>query len=293
MFRKAISHIGIFFLTLLSLLPFWILYGLADILYYLFFYIVGYRRQVVQENLRNSFPEKSAAELAKIEKRFYRFLSSLMLEIVKMSTISAEELKRRCRFKNTEMMEQYFAKGESVLTCSSHYGNWEWVNVAIDLTFSAQNYAIYKPLSSTVFDKWFYDARSRFGNKMVSMRQTLRAFSSAPSPNIFTFGNDQAPSRDESQYWTSFLNQPSSIQLGIEKLAKKSNRPIFYLKIGVKKRGYYEIDCVPLCLEPGKTAPYEITELHTRFLENFIKEEPAYWLWSHRRWKYKPKTELV
>ncbi|RZL19684.1 MAG: lauroyl acyltransferase, partial [Pedobacter sp.] len=92
------------------------------------------------------------------------------------------------------------------------------------------------------------------------------------------------------QYWTTFLNQPSSIQLGIEKIAVKTDRPVFYIKLKYLKRGYYTIDCVPLCLNPKETAEFEITELHTKFLEQIIREEPAYWLWSHRRWKHQPKT---
>lgn len=105
---------------------------------------------------------------------------------------------------------------------------------------------------------------------------------------MFTFGSDQAPSKEDSQYWTTLLHQDAAIQLGVEKIAKKTNRPVFYLKTSYLKRGYYEVDCVPICLDPKNTAEFEITELHTRFLEDFIKEEPAYWLWSYRRWKYKP-----
>jgi len=292
MFEKAFSYLGILVLAVLSLLPLRVLYVFAKVIYFLLYHLFSYRRKVVRENLNNAFPEKKADEILKIEKQFYAYLANLMVEIIKMNTISKKELLKRYRFKNIELMESYFRKGESVLICSAHYGNWEWGNMAIGLTFSAQNYAIYKPLNNPLFNYWFEQIRSRFGNKMIAMRQTLRALKACDDPCIFSFGNDQAPSKDESHYWTTFLNQQSSVQLGIEKIAKKTNRPIFYLKISVIKRGYYEVDCVPLCLNPTATAAFEITELHTRFLEDFIKEEPAYWLWSHRRWKYKPEVKL-
>lgn len=290
MINKAFSNVGVFLLTAISLLPLGILYVLADVLYVLIYHIFGYRRKVVKENLQNSFPEKSIEEINAIEKRYYKFLASLIVEIIKMRSISKEELHKRVKFKNVDLVEAYLKNNESVLFCSSHYGNYEWVCMAIGLNFSGQHYPIYKPLNNGAFDNWFLKMRSRFGNQMVAMRQTLRVLqSSKDTANMFTFGSDQAPSREDSTYWTTFLNQEASIQLGLEKIARKTNRPVFYLKINYLKRGYYEVDCVPICLNPKATVEFEITEIHTQFLEQMIKEEPSYWLWSHRRWKQKRK----
>ncbi|WP_131538381.1 lysophospholipid acyltransferase family protein [Pedobacter nototheniae] len=293
MIKKNFSHLGIFLLTLLSLLPLSILYVIADVFYVLIYYVFGYRRKVVRENLINSFPNKSTAEINEIEKTYFKYLASLIVEILRMKSISRKELNKRVKFKNADLVEAYLQNNESVLFCSAHYGNYEWVCMAIGLTFSGDHFPIYKPLSSESFDNWFIKMRSKFGNKMVAMRQTLRAVqANKNAASIFTFGSDQAPSKDESNYWTTFLNQETSIQLGIEKIAKKTNRPVFYLKISYKKRGYYEVDCVPICLNPAETAEFEITEMQTRFLEEMIVEQPAYWLWSHRRWKYKPEVKL-
>jgi len=291
--NKGLSRVGIFLLNMLSLLPLFVLYRLADAFYVVIFYIFGYRRKVVQENLTNAFPEKTLTEIDAIEKRFYKFLASLFIEVIKMKSISKRALNKRVKFKNSDLVEAYLKNNESVLFCSSHYGNYEWVCMAIGLHFSGTHFPIYKPLSSEAFDNWFLKMRSKFGNQMVSMRQTLRAIqANKHQPTMFTFGSDQAPSKDESNYWTTFLNQESAIQLGLEKIAKKTNRPVFYLKINYLKRGYYEVDCVPICLNPSETAEFEITKMHTIFLEDMIKEAPAYWLWSHRRWKYKPEPKL-
>ena len=293
MINKGLSRVGIFLLNMLSLLPLFVLYRLADAFYVVIFYIFGYRRKVVQENLTNAFPEKTLTEINAIKKRFYKFLASLFIEVIKIKSISKRALNKRVKFKNSDLVEAYLKNSESVLFCSSHYGNYEWVCMAIGLHFSGTHFPIYKPLSSEAFDNWFLKMRSKFGNQMVSMRQTLRAIQANKyQPTMFTFGSDQAPSKDESNYWTTFLNQESAIQLGLEKIAKKTNRPVFYLKINYLKRGYYEVDCVPICLNPSKTAEFEITKMHTIFLEDMIKEAPAYWLWSHRRWKYKPEPKL-
>ncbi|NII84871.1 KDO2-lipid IV(A) lauroyltransferase [Pedobacter sp. SG908] len=285
---------GIFFLGVLSLFPLSVLYILADGAYLLLYFVFGYRRKVVRENLLNALPGKSLNEIILIEKRFYRYLASLIFEIVKMNGISKEEIEKRFIFKNKAQVQAYLDRGESVLICSAHYGNWEWGTLGIGLNFQADHYPIYKPLTNPIFDNWFKKVRSRFGNKLIAMRQTMRALqASKGKPSIFSFGNDQAPSKDESHYWTTFLHQPSSVQLGIEKIAKRTGQPIFYFKINVLKRGFYNVDCVPLCLNPAETTEFEITELHTRFLEQMIKEKPEYWLWSHKRWKYKPKTETA
>jgi len=290
MIKKGISHLGIFFLGVLSLFPLSVLYILADGAYLLLYFVFGYRRKVVRENLLNALPDKPLKEIVLIEKRFYHYLASLVFEVVKMSNISKEEVKRRFIFKNKAQVQAYLNRGESVLVCSAHYGNWEWGTLGIGLNFSADHYPIYKPLTNPIFDNWFKKVRSRFGNKLIAMRQTMRALqASKGKPSIFSFGNDQAPSKDESHYWTTFMHQPSSVQLGIDKIAKRTGQPIFYFKVNVLKRGFYEVDCVPLCLKPSETAEFEITELHTRFLEQMIREQPEYWLWSHKRWKYKPR----
>lgn len=272
-----------------------ILYIFADVLYFVLYHVVRYRKQVVRQNLQMALPERSKEDLLKIEKRYFRYLASLIFEVIKMASISKAEVRKRFTFKNTQYLQDYFDRGESILICSAHYGNWEWGTLSFGLEFpTATHYPIYKPLSNKIFDQWFKNIRSRFGNQLIAMRQTLRALNASKGkPSIFSFGTDQAPARDESHYWTSFLHQTSSIQLGLEKIALKTNRPVIYLKVKVLKRGYYEVDCVPLCLNPAETAAYQITEMHTRFLETIIRNEPEYWLWSHKRWKYKPQNNAV
>lgn len=289
--KIAASRIGIFLLNCLSLFPLPLLYLLADFIYYLIYYVFGYRRKVVEENLRNAFPEKSSEQVEIISKKYYRHLSSVMVEIIKMSSMSGTELQRRIPFKNLHLMKKYLDAGIGVLGCSAHYGNWEWGTLALQLQIDAEIYPIYKPVSNVAFNNWFNRIRSRFGNHMIPMRQTLRAITESKNrPTIFLFATDQTPQKSESSYWLNFLNQPTSVLPGLEKIAIRTNRPIFYLKSKVIRRGYYEVECIPLCMEPALTQEGEITKLHVRMLEQVIEEEPAYWLWSHRRWKHKPEV---
>lgn len=188
-----------------------------------------------------------------------------------------------------DLVRDELSQGRSVIACTGHYANWELCMQAMSMELPATNYVIYKPLSNPVFEDWFYQIRTRFGNKFIPMRQTLRSVASTRNePTVFCFAADQTPVGSETHYWIDFLNQPTAVLLGMEKIAIQTDRPVFYFRTRLIKRGYYEVECIPLCLKPTETSGHEITDNQFALLEEIIKEEPAYWLWSHRRWKHKP-----
>ena len=278
-------------LSLISFLPFPVLYFLSDILYLFLYYIIKYRRIVVSENLLNSFPEKSKSELRQIEKRFYRYLADLILESVKTISISAIEIKKRFVFKNLELLTNYLQNGRSVIAVTGHYGNWEWGPVAIGLELKEKVLVVYKPLSDKLFEGLMNSMRTRFGTIMVPMKQTLRKVVEFKNePHVLVLVGDQTPSREESEYFTSFLNQQTAVFLGVEKIALKTNNPIIYFSINRLKRGYYECLVKSLIDNPEQTKEYEITNSHIRELEKNIRFQPEYWLWSHKRWKFSPEN---
>lgn len=278
-------------LYLISLLPFPVLYFFSDILYIFLYYIIKYRRKVVINNLLNSFPEKSRSEIEQIEKRFYHYLADLMFESVKTISISPEEIKKRFVFKNLDIMKTYLQNGKSIIAVSGHYGNWEWGPVAIGLELREKVLVVYKPLSDKRFEGLMNSMRSRFGSIMVPMKQTLRkVFEYKNEPNVLVLVGDQTPTREESRYFTSFLNQQTAVFLGVEKIALKLKNPIVYFSINRIKRGYYECVIKSLIDNPEQAMDHEITEAHTRELEKNIRFQPEYWLWSHKRWKFSPEN---
>jgi Kdo2-lipid IVA lauroyltransferase/acyltransferase len=274
-------------LYLLSLLPFPVLYFLSDILYGFLYYIFKYRRKVVFSNLQNSFPEKSKSEIELIEKRFYRYLADLMLESIKTLTISAKELKKRFVFKNIEILKKHLQNDKSVIAVSGHYGNWEWGPVAVGLEINEKVLVVYKPLSDKRFEGLMNSMRSRFGSIMVPMKLTLRkVIEYKNDPIVLVLVGDQTPAREESQYFTTFLNQQTAVFLGVEKIALMLNNPIVYFSINRIKRGYYECVFKSLIENPVHTKDHEITEAHIKELEKNIRLHPEFWLWSHKRWKF-------
>lgn len=277
------------FLYLISLLPFPVFYLFSDFIYFLLYRVVGYRKKVVFENLKNSFPEKSYNELKKIEKDFYRYLCDLFLETIKTLTISRSEAIKRCKFnaKTTLLFNELANKNQSCIIVMGHYGNWEWAGNSFSLQCKQQLYVIYHPLSNKYFDKLMYDLRTRFGTKLYAMKDTMREMiRNKNEVNATAFIADQTPFPD-SAYWTTFMNQDTPVFWGTEKIAQKLNYPIVYITIKKIKRGYYEVDSELLINEPKNTSLGEISELHTRKLESDIITQPSIWLWSHRRWKHK------
>lgn len=290
MIVKALTKVAIFFLYLLSLLPFWVLYLISDAVFILLFYVTRYRRKVVQQNLLNAFPEKTEIERAQIERQFYSYLADLMLEAIKLITISEKQLKKHFTLNNPELLDTFFNQQKSVLGALGHYGNWEMSAQILGFSTEKKKLFIYKPLENEVFDTFLKKLRSRFGSVPVAMKATLRTLVTLKNePKLTVFVSDQTPVREETQYFTQFLNQPTAVFLGIEKMAKMTNDPVVFCDIRVVKRGYYSCTFVPLIIEPKMSSEHEITIMHVQYLEKVIREVPQYWLWSHKRWKFKPE----
>jgi KDO2-lipid IV(A) lauroyltransferase len=291
MIKKGLSRIVFFFLYLVSLLPFWFLYFVSDIIFIVLFYITRYRRKVVQQNLKNSFPEKGQHELNAIEKKYYRYLGDLIVETVKMITISEKEVLRRINLTNPELIEKYYAEGRSLIAAVGHYCNWELCVLRFSLIPQYEKIMVYKPLSNVESDNYYLKVRGRFGVTLVQMRSTLRKLTELRRSLTFTvLAADQTPVQHETQYYTRFLNQQTAVFQGIEKMAIMFNFVIVFGKIKRVKRGFYEYKFVTMVDEPKQTQPHEITNLYLKTLEDMINDEPQYWLWSHRRWKFKPEA---
>jgi Kdo2-lipid IVA lauroyltransferase/acyltransferase len=281
-------YVSLPFIYLLALVPFPLLYLLSDGVYILIYHVLHYRRDVVRENLTNSFPEKTQIEIGQIEKRFYRYFCDLFLETFKTLTISKEKMLEHCRFEpeTVAIFNKLATENQSFMVVMGHFGNWEWGGNTFSISCKHQLYVIYHPLSNKYFNGLIYRMRTRFGTKLIPMKDTLRDMLKNRSHLTATaFIADQSPLPDNA-YWMEFLNQDTPIFLGIEKISLKIRYPIVYITIRRVKRGYYRVFAekieVPLSLEKSGT----ITEIHARRLEADIRSQPEIWLWTHRRWKH-------
>ncbi len=273
----------------LSFLPLSVLYPISTGIYYLLYYVLGYRRKVVEENIIKSFPDYSGEEVTQVVKLFYRHLCDIVVESIRMFSMSEAEAVRRCRIRNPDLMDQFFDQGKQVVIVGSHYGNWEITSLSFPSQLKHQISSIYSKLKDVYFNRKLTRSRSRYGSELITKDELSDYYEIEHSrPVGLAFIADQSPNYNKSKklYWTTFLNQETVWSPGAERYAKKYNLPVIYVQILKQRRGYYEIELELVTDDPLSLAPGEITERHLRCLERLIIKKPQYWLWSHRRWKH-------
>jgi KDO2-lipid IV(A) lauroyltransferase len=257
------------------------------------YYLIGYRKSIVHSNLRNSFPDKSEAEIVKIKKEYYSHFCDLIIESVKAFTISDKQARKRFTTRNPELPDKYFDQGKNVAVVGGHYGNWELFAITVAQQIKHKPVALYTSITNKFFDRKMKSSRSKYGLTMLPLHR-YREVGIDDYKNELTatiFGSDQSPRRSQKAYWIRFLNQETAVQFGLEKFARTHNFPVVYGDIHKIKRGYYEVEYHLVCEDPSALPEGEITKRHTRILENIINERPDYWLWSHKRWKLKKPAD--
>jgi KDO2-lipid IV(A) lauroyltransferase len=284
---KIFSFIGIILIYLISLLPHWILYGISDIVFFLIYHVFKYRKKVVFENLKNSFPEKSDTEIEAIARKFFRNLTDVMIETVKEFSISDKAIKKRFKFVNVEEFQKHYNNGKSVMMLMGHYTNWEY-GVTAPLWVPQECWAVYGKIENPVMDKYIVRTREKFGMTLYPMEETYNVMlNHKQGDKLYMFMADQSPHHAKIKYWIQFLNQDTPVHIGAEKLSKMLDLAVVFIDIQRVKRGYYEITAHTLFDNPKETAEHEITDKYFEILEGIIKKKPENWLWSHKRWKYK------
>jgi Kdo2-lipid IVA lauroyltransferase/acyltransferase len=278
-------------LRIISILPFPILYLLSDVLRFFLQYIFRYRRSVILDNLRNSFPEKNIKEIRKIMHSYYRNLADITLETIKLRSISPDHLRQRVNFDKIEILNHAFQHHDNVIIALAHRGCWEWIGQALGVVSPLTGYGITKPLSNKYFNDYMEFIRNRFNpGSTIPFRQTYRTLVRHKLEGHVAFyliAADQTPHFDEINYWSNFLNQDTPFYLGIEKMAVSLDVPVVFLDIHRIGRGRYNVDFQIITYDPKNTSSLEIMEKYIRMLESAIINDPANWLWSHKRWKNK------
>ena len=271
----------------ISLLPYPLLYLLSDIIFLIMYRVIGYRKEVVFTNLKNSFPNKSKQELKKIMSDFYRHLCDIIMESVKGFTISEKQLRKRLIIKNPEFSNYFADKGQSIIFVGGHYNNWEICAQAFAMYSNHKCIGIYKPLSNAFINEKIYTSRSKYGMHLISMKQTKKSFEEGAQAKAIVFGSDQNPANPKRAHWVQFLNQDTGVLFGVERYAKEYDWPVVFVSIRKAKRGYYEVEYSLVTDNPNEEPHGKITEDFTKRLEQDIINQPQYWLWSHKRWKHK------
>lgn len=279
------------FLYLLSLLPMRVLYMLSDFIYGIIYYVIGYRRKVVMDNLRQAFPEKPEAELGVISKKFYHNFIDSFIEVIKL--LSAGESWLRKRFTvDVQVLDEVYATGRSCQVHLGHTFNWEWGQIVLTHLTRYKVLVVYMPISNKVFEKLFYRIRTRSGNGFLPAPQVREAIIPyLSSQYLLALVADQSPGNMKTSYWIDFMGRPTPFASGPEKTARNGNLPVVFASIHKPRRGYYHGTMHLACMDAEGLPEGELTRKYVRYLESVIHDRPDMWLWSHRRWKHAWKSE--
>jgi KDO2-lipid IV(A) lauroyltransferase len=270
-----------------------ILFVFSDLMFYLLYYVLGYRKKVVRSNLKLAFPDMDADELQEIEKRSYRHFVDVFFEMIKSFTISEKEISKRLSITNPELLDPYYEKGQSVIFTSGHYANWEWVSFIVEKSLNYHMSVVYKKLKNKYFDNLMKKTRNKFGVRFVEKRNFYPEILKNKKEGViqaYGFLSDQSPKLKTAKYWDTFLNVEVPVEIGPETIARKMNYPVFYFQTEQVKRGVYKSTFLLLEEEPKKAEPHSITKSYLKALEDQIRKQPEFYFWTHKRFKHMRKN---
>jgi KDO2-lipid IV(A) lauroyltransferase len=276
-------------LFLISILPFRLLYIFSDCVYILVYRIIGYRKKTVRENLALALPHLTEKERLVIEKKSYKHLCDMFLEMIKTMTISVKEIEKRFVLKNVDYYLEMEKQGKSIALMCGHYASYEW-SISINSRITFEGFAIYKRINNKYFDDLVKKIRSRFKAYLITTKETvptIEANNEKGVKGLYGFASDQSPQVKQKTYWSNFMGIEVPVYTGAEMLAKKFDMNVMFMKIKKVKRGFYEME-FELLTDDAKSIPnYQITETFLRKVEQQILEAPEFYLWTHKRWKHR------
>ena len=280
------KYLLLILLWIFSLLPIQILYLISKIIRFIVYDILCYREKVVIDNIQNTFIEKSQTEVIKLKNNFYDYFFELIVEIIKLLSISNNELNKRFTFSNINVIKQSLKKNKSVIVVVGHYGNWEWALRSASNLIDTKIIGVYKRINNTIFEWLLLKIRSNTNVLPVEIKSLTRELVNNNEKKIYAMVADQSPTLEQSNVRINFLNRDTLVYTGVEKISKKYNMPVFYLNIKLTSKGYYESTFEEINSKNINGKKIEITKEFFSKLENQIKSEPRLWLWSHKRWKH-------
>lgn len=271
------------------MLPFPVFYLVSDGVCFLTYRVIGYRKKTVRENLALALPHLSERERRNIEKKFYSHLCDMFLEMIKTLSISQKEIEKRFTFSNLDVYLELEKKNKSVAVLCAHYASYEWV-ISMNYYIHHKGYGIYKKIANPYFDKLVKKIRSKFKAELITTKETIATITNNYNNgelSLYGFASDQSPKKNAAYHWAPFMGHLVPVHTGAEMLAKRFDMNVIFLRTKKIKRGYYEASFEVLSDDVKSVPNYEITDRFLQLVEQQILEAPEYYLWTHKRWKYR------
>jgi KDO2-lipid IV(A) lauroyltransferase len=264
-------------------------YWFSDFIYFIVYYCIGYRKKIVRNNISIALPHLSEEKRMMIEKKFYRHMCDMFLEMIKTISITTVEMKRRFKITNIELLQEYEKKNKSIILLASHYASWEWL-LSINESTSFKCYGVYKKIKNKYFDSKIRAIRSKFKSELVTTENTIALVNENESNGIvslYGLASDQSPKIHKTYHWQKFMGIEVPVHTGAEMLAKRYDLEVVFVKVKKVKRGFYEATFVPISDSPQSIPDYQITDTYLKEVEQQILEAPEFYFWTHKRWKHR------
>lgn len=261
-----------------------LLYALTGATAWFAYRLLGLRRDVIRGNLARSFPDWPRERLRAVEREFVRRQGEFLAELLYTPRVGADEMRARVELANPALLAEAAAARPAILV-GAHHGNSEWATQRVSIDYGARMVGLYKPIRNRRLDAWFRSLRSRFGSRLVPAKSVLRELARSRDVSVIGLIADQAPTTSPDKHWTGFLGQDTAFYMGPELLGRALRAQVLLGRVRRRARGRYEVSFVALNSPGERLAHGELTDRYARALESWIREDPAGWWWSHRRWK--------
>ena len=289
--QAAAFYIAYPLIWLIARLPFPVIYALSDVVYFILYYIIGYRKEVIFSNIKRAFPDLSNKEVVALSKKSTRHFCDIFVEMIKSTGISRREVQKRFTCANVEEVNAFAKAGQPIVLMLAHQASYEWT-IALDDFIDFRTYVVYKPIKNKYFDQYIRKVRGKFGSDLVPMKKAyniIRGSRNSDEAGLYALVADQAPKPSSAQFFTQFFNETTPVFMGGERMAHQYAMPVYFLKVEKMKRGYYKSHFEKITLDASKEQEWFVTDSFFQQLEALIKKQPEYYLWSHKRWKTKPE----
>ncbi|KQC33687.1 hypothetical protein AAU57_10375 [Nonlabens sp. YIK11] len=289
--QAAAFYIAYPFIWLIARLPFAVIYALSDVVYFILYYIIGYRKKVIASNIKIAFPGLNAQQVVALSKKSTRHFCDIFVEMIKSTGISRGEVQKRFVCDNVDEINAFAKAGQPIVLMLAHQASYEWT-IALDDFLDFRTYVVYKPIKNPHFDQYIREVRSKFGSDLVPMKKAyniIRASRNSDEAGLYALVADQAPKPSSAQFFTKFFDQVTPVFMGGERMAHQYGMPVYYLQVEKVRRGYYKAHFDKITLDASKEPEWLVTDSFFQKLEDQIRKQPEYYLWSHKRWKTKPQ----
>jgi KDO2-lipid IV(A) lauroyltransferase len=293
--KKLEYFIVIGLYSLLKRIPFSWGHNLSVVLAFLMRYVFSYRIHTVKNNLKIAFPEFSNQARKNIEKEVYLNFASLWLEFLQNWRIDEKFINKNFTVYNWEVLESSIKENKGVILLTGHIGNIEWLGQFMSLRLS-EIYAIGKKISNPYIHKFVEKNRIQNGAKIIYTKKAFnKSLELLKKKKVLAIAGDQYARKRA--IWVDFFGVLSATAQGTAIFQLKTGASIVFVAQIRKKWGqfdlFFEKIPIPQELEYNDQNIFEVTQIHTKVLEKWIKKYPGQYFWTHRRWKTKPnKNDL-